>query len=452
MLGGGGRSALEVPTAGPHGRSREDARVKHLAVIGLSDRQRDWLQRIGDEHGFRVYSILPYAKVRRAKRFHLEELLTVARARLDAQPVDGITTFWDFPSSCLAAILAEEVGLPTPGLRAVVSFEHKYWSRLVQQKVAPRHTPTFVAVDPFDESVLDGDPPLPFPFWLKPVKSYSGHLGFRVRSPDELHEAITVLRGGIHRLGVPFQRTLDHLDELPARVDAVGGSGAIAEEPIDGKQCTLEGHVWHGEVHIHGIFDIHRGEDRSTFTHYTYPSQMSAAARARMCRIATDLVTEVGYDSAPFNIEFFVDEDEDRTSILEVNPRISQEHSYLMDWVDDATNLQVMAQTALDEEPTLHPRDGPCRMAAKFFLRRTEDAVVAAVPDEDRIAEIERRHAPCVVELLVDRGGRLSQLEDQEPYSYLLAYVYLGGDGEQELHQRYRQVVAELGLRFDAIG
>jgi len=443
---------VDVATAGPPGRSREDARVKHLAVIGLSDRQRDWLQRIGDEHGFQVHPILPYAKVRRAKRFHLEELLTVARARLDAQPVDGLTTLWDFPSSCLAAILAEEAGLPTPGLRAVVGFEHKYWSRLTQQRVAPRHTPSFAVVDPFDDAVLDGDPPLPFPFWLKPVKSYAGHLGFRVRSQDELHEAIMVLRGAIHRLGVPFQHTLDHLDDLPEQIAAVGGSGAIAEAPMDGEQCTLEGYVHEGEVQVYGIFDIHRAQDRSTFTHYTYPSRMSEAARQRMCRIATDLVTEVGYDNAAFNIEFFVDEDEDRTWILEVNPRISQEHSYLMDWVDDATNLQVMAQTALDEEPTLQPRDGPCRMAAKFFLRRTEDAVVTAVPDEDRIAAIEQRHGFCVVEVLVDRGDRLSQLEDQEPYSYLLAYVYLGGDGEQQLHRRYRQVVDELGLRFGAVG
>lgn len=425
--------------------------MKDLAVIGLSDRQRDWLQRIGDEQGFRVYSILPYAKVRRAKHFHLDELLTVARARLDARPVDGLTTLWDFPSSCLAAILAEAVGLPTPGLRAVVSFEHKYWSRLTQHRVAPRHTPSFAAVDPFDDALLDGDPPLPFPFWLKPVKSYAGHLGFRVRSPADLQVAVEALRDGIHRLGVPFQRTLDHLDDLPEEIAAVGGSGAIAEAPVDGDQCTLEGYVHEGQVHVYGVFDIHRAEDRSTFTHYTYPSRLSEDARTRMCRIATDLVTEVGYDNAAFNIEFFVDEDEDRTWILEVNPRISQEHSYLMDWVDDATNLEVMAQTALDQEPRLQPQDGPCRLAAKFFLRRTEDAVVAAVPDEERIAEIEQHHGFCVVELLVAEGDRLSQLEDQEPYSYLLAYVYLGGAEEQELHQRYRQVVDELGLGFDAV-
>ena len=425
--------------------------MKDLAVIGPSDRQRDWLQRIGDEHGFVVHPFLPYAKVRRAKHFHLEELLTVARARLDTQPVDGVTTFWDFPSSCIAAIVADEVGLPTPGLRAVVNFEHKYWSRLTQQQVAPRHTPSFAAVDPFDDAVLDGDPPLPFPFWLKPVKSYAGHLGFRVRSPEDLREAVEALRGGIHRLGQPFQHTLDHLDDLPQEIATVGGSGAIAEAPIDGDQCTLEGYVCEGEVHIYGIFDIHRGEDRSTFTHYTYPSRMPEDARTRMRHIATDLVTEVGYDDAPFNIEFFVDEDEDPTWILEVNPRISQEHSYLMDWVDAATNLEVMAQTALGQHPTLAPREGPCQMAAKFFLRRTEDAVIAAVPDEDRVAEIEQRHPFCVVELLVDRGDRLSELQDQEPYSYLLAYVYLGGADEEELHRRYRQVVDELGLRFDAV-
>lgn len=423
--------------------------MQDLAAIGLSDRQCDRLQRIGDEHGFRVYPILPYAKVRRAKRFHLTELLTVARARLDARTVDGVTTLWDFPSSCLAAILAEEAGLPTPGLRAVATFEHKYWSRLVQQRVAPRHTPAFAAVDPFDDTLLDGEPPLPFPFWLKPVKSYSGHLGFRVRGSDEFAGAIEALRGGIHRLGRPFQETLDQLDELPQQVAAIGGAGAIAEAIVDGDQCTLEGYVYDGEVHVYGIFDIHRAEDGSTFTHYTYPSRLSEDARARMTRIATALVTEVGFDNAPFNIEFFIEQD--RTWILEVNPRVSQEHSHLMDWVDDADNLLVMAQTALGQHPTLQPGQGACRRAAKFFLRRTEDGVAAAVPDEERLAEIEGQHPFCAIELLVDQGDRLAELRDQEPYSYLLAYVYVGGADERELDERYHQVVDALDLRFEAV-
>jgi hypothetical protein len=350
---------------------------EELAIIGSQARHIRWLRRIGDEQDFAVRPVLAFGRVRQAEAYDIEDLLAEARQELDAGPVAGITTFWDFPSSCLAPILAEEHGLPTQGLRATVSFEHKYWSRRIQERVAPDDTPAFAAVDVFDEAVLDG-PPLDYPFWLKPVKSYSGHLGFRVSDDGDYRHAVEQLRAGIRRLGEPFQDVLDRVDDVPDEVAAVGGTGAVAEQIVDGHQCTLEGHVHDGEIEIHGIFDIHRAEDGSTFTHYTYPSRLPRDARAQMREIANDLVKEVGYDHAAFNIEFFVDEPAGRAWILEVNPRISQEHSHLMDWVDDATNLQVMAQTALGRRPTLEPREGPATVAGKYFVRQWEDAVVAS--------------------------------------------------------------------------
>jgi biotin carboxylase len=421
--------------------------MDRLAVVGLDRRHAQLLDTIGERRGFEAVPLLAFRKVRFATRYELEDLLAGARRQLDEHPVDGITTFWDFPSSCIAPILAEERGLPTPGLHASVNCEHKLWSRQTQHEVAPKDTPPFERVDVFDPATLD-EPPLPYPFWLKPVKSYSGHLGFRVRDEDDLAFAIERLRRGIRRLGDPFQQVLDRLD-VPADIAEAGGAAAIAEGIIDGDQCTLEGSMHAGEVHIHGIFDIHRAEDGSTFTHYTYPSQLDEDDRAKMRTIAANLMTAMGYDDAPFNIEFFRDREADRTWILEINPRISQEHTHLMYWVDGATNLEVMAETALGRRPELQPEEGPHRVAGKFFLRRAEDATVVRVPSSDEIDRLEERYAPCVVELAVEEGDRLSELPDQEPYSYLLGYVHLAAADEDELHRRHAEVTRELDLRFD---
>lgn len=418
-----------------------------LAVVGLRPHRVAWLERIGDELDFEVLSILPFDLVRRAQRYDIDELLAHARANLGETGAAGIATYWDFPSSCLVPILAGEQGLPTSGLRAAVCFEHKYWSRLLQRKVAPADTPDVAPVDVFETSA-DDPPPLPFPFWLKPVKSYSGHLGFRIDSADDYRHALAALRDGIDRLGVPFQNVLDRVDDVPAEVAELGGRGAIAEQIVDGQQCTLEGHVYDGEVDIHGIFAIERGEDGSTFTHYLYPSHLSASARARMRDTATGLMRAAGYDDAAFNIEFFIDEDAGRAWILEVNPRISQEHSHLMEWVDGATNLEVMAQIALGRRPTLLVGEGASAVAAKFFVRQWQDAIVTSVPDEDRIRALEEHYAPCAIEVTVHEGDRLSELPDQEAYSYIVAYVYLGRDTEEELHADYDTVVAELGLEM----
>lgn len=420
-----------------------------LAVIGLRPHRVSWLERIGEERDFEVRSILPYDLVRRAESYDIDELLARARAGLAEKKATGIATYWDFPSSCLVPILAQEHGLPTAGLRAAVSFEHKYWSRLLQQQVAPEDTPEFAAVDVFTASA-DDLPPLPFPFWLKPVKSYAGHLGFRIDSVDAYRHALRELRTGIDRLGAPFQNVLDRIDDLPSEVAEIGGRGAIAEQIIDGQQCTLEGHVCDGEVDIHGIFAIERGQDGSTFTHYLYPSHVSESARTRMRGTVTGLMQAAGYDDAAFNIEFFIDEHAGRAWILEVNPRISQEHSHLMDWVDGATNLEVMAQIALGRRPTLLVGEGASKVAAKFFVREWQDAIVASVPDGDRVRALEERHAPCAIEVTVREEDRLSELPDQEAYSYVVAYVYLGRDSEEELHAVYDAVVEEMALQVTA--
>ena len=38
---------------------------------------------------------------------------------------------------------------------------------------------------------------LPFPFWIKPVKSVLSHLGFRVENAAELRRAIEEIRAGL---------------------------------------------------------------------------------------------------------------------------------------------------------------------------------------------------------------------------------------------------------------
>jgi hypothetical protein len=421
--------------------------VRRLAIVGLHASFHDHLAQLGERYGFEPVGVLDYDRVRYAASYDIDDLLDEARTQLGDRDVHGVTSYWDFPSSALAAMLAEERGRPTPGLRAVAMFEHKYWSRLLQAEVAPSDTPPFAALDVHAEGHLD-DPPLPYPFWLKPIKAYSSHLGFRIDGPDDLRHALDVLRRRIGRLGTPFQQVLERIPDLPADVVDVPGTWAIAEAIIDGRQCTVEGFVHAGEPAVHGVFDIHRDENRSTFTDYVYPSRLDDDVRERMRGIAVELMAAAGYDDAPFNIEFFWDRAADRTWILEVNPRISREHADLMRWVDDTSNLQVMARTALGEDPELERRAGPHALARKHFVRQRDDAVVERVPTDEELHELQERHAPCVIEVGVREGQRLSQKADQEPYSYELADLYLAGASEEEVERKRRAILQAIDLRL----
>lgn len=421
----------------------------YVFVIGPHATHAPTFERLERDLDVAFRELLPHDAVRGATSYDIDELLDRAERTLSASAVepDAIVTYWDFPSSCLALVLCERYGLPSTSLRSALACEHKYWARVVQQEIAPQVAPRFLAIDPTEEVTL-ADLDLMLPLWLKPIKSSGGHLGFRVENEEDLQNAFGLLRQRIHRLGEPFNAVLDRVD-VPDRVGVVDGTWAIAEELLEGRQCTLEGHVHDGEVRVHGVFDIHREEDGSTFSHYLYPSTLPAMVIDRMHATITPILEAIGYGAAAYNVEYIWDEQSDELRLLEINPRISQEHSELLRYAEGTTNLRIMTELALGREPTDTAGEGVTDTAGKFFVRTRDDAVVADVPSPDRIADLEDRFAPCRIELAVEAGDRLSELNDQESYSFKLAAVYLGGRDPQVLEERFAQVREELGIELD---
>ncbi len=92
-------------------------------------------------------------------------------------PADGVVGTKD-RSALLAAQLAERRGLPGPSPGAIVSCQHKPTSRAIQQRVAQEATPRFAQ--------LDGPPPFPPPWWVKPVVGRLSQEARRVDSEAEL--------------------------------------------------------------------------------------------------------------------------------------------------------------------------------------------------------------------------------------------------------------------------
>src|SRR5699024_8701986 len=145
-------------------------------------------------------------------------------------------------------VLSERRGLRSTGLESLFKCEHKYWSRLEQRK-AISDLPRFGTVDLASGS---GPPPdVDFPMWIKPVKSFSSQLAFRVEDEQGLQEAISKIRAGIDRIGAPFDAALRHAS-LPAEISEVGGEACLVEEAVGGRQVTVEGYSYDGDVHCYG--------------------------------------------------------------------------------------------------------------------------------------------------------------------------------------------------------
>src|SRR5256885_12529469 len=143
--------------------------------------------------------------------------------------IDAIIGFWDFRVSCMVPILCHRFGdLCCASLEAVVKCEHKYWSRLEQQKVIEEY-PRFGLVDPERET----EPPegMSYPMWIKPVKSASSQLAFGVANQQEFQDALAQIRDGIGRIGSPFETVLEYID-LPPEIARRGGPLRPAEEVL----------------------------------------------------------------------------------------------------------------------------------------------------------------------------------------------------------------------------
>ncbi len=218
---------------------------RNVFVFGLNAFDRAKLEGIDGAEDYRLHGLLDVEEVRDAEAYRFERLLRETRERLAgfAGRIGAIAAY-RVPSSVLQPLLAREFGLRSPSLHAVVKCGHKYRSRLEQRRAIPEHIPDFCAFDPFDEAALSKIH-LAFPFWIKPVQSDSGYLGFRVGNEHELHTHVQTIRENVARCAEPYARLEEHLALPPEVADADAGH-CLAEEILAGKQCTVEGYAFEG--------------------------------------------------------------------------------------------------------------------------------------------------------------------------------------------------------------
>lgn len=422
--------------------------MKNVLVLGLDEANREWLETVPDHERYRLHPLLSIQQLQEGE-IPIEDLLVKAREQIAAFDgrVDAIVGFWDFPVSSMVPMLCAELGLPSAPLRAVVACEHKYWSRLEQAKVIDE-LPRFGLVD-LEE---DARPPdgLRYPMWVKPVKGFSSELAFRVDDDARFAKAVAAIRDGVGRVGGPFEYVLEQVD-LPPEVAEAGGRACLAEEALRGDQVATEGYVYRGEIVVYGVLDSITYPDSPVFLRHQYPSRLPDEVVRRLTDISRRVIGQVGLDNATFSIEFFHDPHTGRINLLEINPRHSQSHAALFEYVDGAPNHHAMLRLALGCDPRFRQRQGRYRIAAKWYHRRFADGIVRAVPDAEQIEHIKRDIPGVAIYPVPSVGQRLSELDGQDSYSYELTDVIVGADSEAELEHKYQRVVDLLDYRIDDV-
>ena len=411
---------------------------KNIFVIGLDAFNLGMISSVKNAENYNFIGLLDIHALIDSGLYRLSDMLELAEKQLRGfkGSIDAIVGYTDFPVSTMVPILCEKFNVPGPSLKIVLKCEHKYWSRLEQKKAIPEHIPAFTEFDPFDDQALDRIS-LEYPFWIKPIKSTASQLGFRINSRKDFKRAVAIIREKIG-LFKPFDYLLDMV-RLPPEVVRVKSSHCVAEQIISGHQCTLEGYVYNKEVRTYGIIDSIREPNRTTFARYQYPSRLPRKVQEEMSRISERVMKQVGLDHSAFNLEFFWNEKKDKIWFLEINTRIPQSHSDLFVKVDGVSNHQIMLDVALSRDPAFPRRQGRFRVAGKFFLREYQDKLITGIPTREDLEDLSNRIPGTLVDVQGKVGMKLSDIPEQDSYSYASAFIYLGADSQKDLLEKFRK-------------
>ncbi len=381
-----------------------------------------------------------------ALRFLADMMQEIRSRREDFRGVVGID---DFPACMLAALVAETFGFAFPSFESLFLCQHKYYSRLRQRDAAPEATPNFHPVDisqPLDPARI----PIPFPVFVKPVKSYLSILARRLETFQDLARAAAEAPARLGPVATMFD-ALVGVSPLDGRYRDIPATALLLEEPLTGHQVTLDGYAYRGRVVPLGVVDSVFFPGTLSFARFEYPSRLPPHVQERMGRIAERAIAGIGLDRTFFNIEFFYREEDDAIQIIEINGRMASQFAPLYRMLHGIDMYAMQLDMALGGDPGGREVWAPGReiagVAASFVLRRFQDGVVARVPSTEERRRFDERYPDAFVELLVQEGGRLSdELQDDESYRYALVDLCAGD--WNELYRNFEEAKRLLPFSF----
>lgn len=358
--------------------------------------------------------------------------------------IDGVMSSSDYPGATVAGAIASRLDLPGSSAETIMRCSHKYYSRLAQREAAPKATADFRLVDPKDyHDILRK---IDYPCYIKPVKGAFSVMTRQIHGPDELAAFLesAAVKEFIENYVFIFNQLVRELTSFE-----ITGSHFIAEELLRGRQATVEGVSVNGKVEMLGIVDSVKHEGTDSFVRFDYPSSLPAQVQDRMVDVAERVIRQLGLTNSLFNIEMIFDEERDRVSIVEVNPRLCGQFADLYQKVDGINGYQVALAVATGAKPVILRGRGDFRVASSFPLRVFQPVRVIHAPHGELIEEVESGFPSTLIWNECETGQVLSDFERLEDgVSYRYGIVNVGAENRKDLMERLEEVRRRLGYEF----
>ncbi|MBK8065736.1 MAG: ATP-grasp domain-containing protein [Betaproteobacteria bacterium] len=361
--------------------------------------------------------------------------------RFSREHLDGVISNNEYFGALIAAVVARRLGLPGTAPAALITAQHKYYSRQVQARVAPEAVPRF-AVFPYHR-VDAGEIGLPFPYFVKPVRATFSVLARRVENAEELrrHMRFSMLETFlIKRLVRPYNDLAADYTDFN-----INAHHMIAEEPLSGLLVNLDGYARNGRMHFIGMVDALLFPGTDAFMRFEYPSRVPEAVRRRMHALATRVLEGLGFDHGFFNVEMFWRPDTGELKVLEVNPRLASQLAGLYRRVEGFNPHRMLLDLCTGAEPRLEVRPTGLTHAASFVFRKFDGAPLRAEPDAAAVQRVRERYPDADLMFYFKRGTALAR-EMKWLGSYRYALLNIAAPDQEQLLRSYREVCAMLGF------
>lgn len=360
-------------------------------------------------------------------------------ARYARRGVDAVTSSDEQFGPFLAALLAQRLGLPHPCIEAVIGIQHKLEARRMFERVVPEANLRHGLLR--RDFRAPRDVPLPYPFYVKPVKAAFSVLARRIDSFAELrrHAAFGALEAAIiEGLVRPFADVMRA--HTPLRDDPLS---MLCEEIARGPQVTVNGYVRHGTAVLLGTVDslMYPGTDH--FQRFQYPSSLAPAELARAEALALRVIEASGFGHGMFNVEMRIDPSSGEPRLIEVNPRAAGQFYDLFERVDGYSLFEALLELECGDEPAVRRGAGRDRVAASFVLRDFAGAGLARIPAEREVEALRARHPGTRLMMYPKRGADLAR-EMKWLGSYRYAVFNVGGAGVEEILARFAALCADI--------
>jgi hypothetical protein len=359
--------------------------------------------------------------------------------RFRRERLDGVFSNNEYFGALIAAVLAEKLGLPGNDPRVVITAQHKFYARQAFTRIAPEAAARFAA---FPYTVRSrADLPFELPCFVKPVRATFSVLARRIDRFEELQRHLAFWpfeKWVIKRLVKPFNDLMRWYTDFP--LDA---HHLIAEEILPGVQLNMDGYVHEGRVRVLGIIDENLYPGTCAFRSFEYPSRLPADVRARMTALAEKLLGGLGYRHGFFNLEFCWDPASGRIAVIELNPRMASQLSYLYECVDGLRPYEMLLALATGEAPEAAAGVARYAHAASFALRKFDGKPLAAHPTPEQVARVRREYPDAHLMLYLKRGASLAR-EMKWLGSYRYAVVNMAAASQELLYARFGSLARQL--------